>query len=97
MAKEIDKKLLEGLTFSGAKAKKDEKTGKTVWTPFSRPLKPDDIMSVSEDSNIITTKDGKKYDLSKVKGKGSKAGNDPKPDGNPDANPDGKPDGNPGA
>jgi hypothetical protein len=73
MAKEIDKKLLEGLTFSGSKAKKDEETGKKVWTPFSRPLTPDDILSVSEDGKIIVTKDGKKYDLTKPNAKEKKA------------------------
>lgn len=68
MAKEIDKKLLEGLTFSSAKSKKNEKTGKIVWTPFTRPLTEDDIMSVSKDGKVITTKDGKKYDLTKTQG-----------------------------
>lgn len=92
MAKDIDKKLLEGLTFSGAKSKKDEKTGKKIWTPFTRPLRTDDIMSVSEDGNIITTKDGKKYDLTKANKK-TKA----EKENNPNGNPDGKTDSNPGA
>jgi hypothetical protein len=73
MAKEIDKKLLEGLEFKGSKSKKDEKTGKKVWTPFTRPLTPDDILSVSEDGKIIVTKDGKKYDLTKPKAKKAEA------------------------
>jgi hypothetical protein len=69
----MDKKLLEGLEFSGAKAKKDEKTGKTVWTPFKRPLTEDDILSTSKDGKIIVTKDGKKYDLTKPKAEKKKA------------------------
>jgi len=81
MAK-IDKKQLEGLTFSGATAKKDEKTGKKVWKPFTRPLTEDDILSSSEDGTVITTKDGKKYDLSKIntKKQDDKKPEDKKPD-----------------
>lgn len=88
-----EERSLKGLTFSGAKAKKDEKTGKKIWTPFTRPLAKSDIMSESKDGMIITTKDGKKYDLSKVETKKSESiKND-----NPDGNPDGKTDGNPAA
>ena len=65
MKEKPDKKLLEGLEFSGATAKKDEKTGKKIWTPFSRPLTEEDILSSVETKNgfIITTKDGRKYKL----------------------------------
>lgn len=63
----MDKKLLEGLTFSGATSKKNEKTGKKEWTKFTRPLTEDDLLSVSKDGKIIVTKDGKKYDLTKTK------------------------------
>jgi hemin uptake protein HemP len=73
MAKDIDKKLLEGLTFSGATGKKNEKTGKMEWIPFTRPLTEDDILSGSKDGKIIVTKDGKKYDLTKTKTKKAEA------------------------
>jgi hypothetical protein len=69
----MEKKLLEGLEFTGAKGKKDEKTGKMVWTPFKRPLTEDDILSVSKDGKVIVTKDGKKYDLTKPKTKKAEA------------------------
>jgi hypothetical protein len=65
----MEKKVLEGLVFTGAEGKKDEKTGKMVWTPFKRPLTEDDILSTSKDGKIIVTKDGKKYDLTKPRAK----------------------------
>lgn len=69
----MDKKSLEGLVFTGAEGKKDKKTGKMVWTPFNRPLTEDDILSTSKDGKVIVTKDGKKYDLTKVKAKKAEA------------------------
>jgi hypothetical protein len=74
MEQNLDKALLKGLEFSGAKATKDKKTGKKIWTPFTRPLKEEDIMSSVEtkDGFIITTKDGRKYRLPQDGGKKDK-------------------------
>jgi len=81
MATKIDKKMLEGLVFSGSKEEKDKKTGKRTWKAFSRPLTVGDIVSSGETFSriVITTADGKKYTLKKGDGKGaSSAGNEDK-------------------
>lgn len=71
--KQIDAKLLEGLTFSTSEGKKIKKDGKdkTQYIPVERPLKPDDVLDwkdLGDYSVSIVTKDGQKYRVQK-KGK----------------------------
>lgn len=69
MAKPIDKKFLEGLTFRGATQEEVEEDGKTVLRsrPFSRDLTQDDVLDWVDNGDhvVMATADGRKYKVPK--------------------------------
>ena len=71
MAKELDAKLLAGLTFKGTKAEevKTEAGKKTKHVPFTRPLEAADVLDWKDNGATVTivTTDGKKHVVKKGK------------------------------
>lgn len=67
---QIDEKYLKGLKFTGAESEIVEVNGKkkTKWTPFKRPMKPQDVLAFKEkgDEVVIVAKDGKKHIVAKA-------------------------------
>ena len=74
--KTIDKALLKGLKFRGTKQEKykdkdDPKIERTKYTPFERPLAPEDVTGCVDygDKVVITAADGRKHTIEKPEGK----------------------------
>lgn len=72
---QIDKKHLRGLVFRGAdrlETEGEDGGKKVVYTPFKRPLTPDDVLAVREDGDnlIFVASDGQKYTVAKGKSEG---------------------------
>lgn len=71
--KQIDAKLLEGLTFRTSEPRKIKKDGldKIQHIPVERPLKPENVLDWKdkEDAVVIVTADGQKYEVSKYPAK----------------------------